>query len=427
MNQLATVENAPRRAIIEVQDPIPLLDTAQFEHMQRIAKVMAQSTLIPEALYKEGTKDSKQELPYEQILSNCFLVVNQAVRWGMDPFAVAQCVSVVHGKLCYEGKLVSAVLDAKLHLRLHHYFTGAGDEMRIYLSDKPFDTMIAVENEKGETETGPALKFLKPGFRNPALRLFDGSVAEWKTTGSGTPWTPKNFVRMLIYRGTRDWTRIYESAIMLGVYTPDEMLDLSENVRALRARDVADRPSLADRLAAARTEPQGDQQHPEGFALAHVTRETAALTGEPASTQPEDNSQSSDTPADDNGSDGPPSPDQTVAADSSATSEVQNPDEAASEAGDVETQEEPDVSSASDLVTRNLMVECLEKFMALATDETVPEATKRRHNVEFAKNAWKEALPQRLDFVKTCFETADKIVKGELGAEAAKRYLEGLV
>jgi hypothetical protein len=136
---------------------------------------------------------------------------------------------------------------------------------------------------------------------------------------------------------------------------------------------------------------------------------------------------SSDTPADDNGSDGSPSPGQTVAADSSATSENQNPDEAASEAGDVETQEEPDVSSASDLVTRNLMVECLEKFMALASDETVPEATKRRHNVEFAKNAWKEALPQRLDFVKTCFETADKIVKGELGAEAAKRYLEGLV
>lgn len=137
---------------------------------------------------------------------------------------------------------------------------------------------------------------------------------------------------------------------------------------------------------------------------------------------------SSDTPADDTGSDGKsPSPESTVAADNSATSETQNPDEAASEAGDVETQEEPDVSPASDLVTRNLMVECLEKFIALATDETVPEAPKRRHNVEFAKNAWKEALPQRLDFVKTCFETADKVVKGELGSQAAKRYLEGLL
>ena len=36
----------------------------------------------------------------------------------MDPFAVAQCCSVVHGKLVYEGKLVAAVLDAKLGVRL---------------------------------------------------------------------------------------------------------------------------------------------------------------------------------------------------------------------------------------------------------------------------------------------------------------------
>lgn len=425
MNQLATVENAPRRAIIEVQDPIPLLDTAQFEHMQRIAKVMAQSTLIPEALYKEGTKDNKQELPYEQILSNCFLVVNQAVRWGMDPFAVAQCVSVVHGKLCYEGKLVSAVLDAKLHLRLHHHFTGAGDDMRIYLSDKPFDTMIAVENEKGETETGPVLKFLKPGFRNPALRLFDGSVAEWKTSGNGTPWTPKNFVRMLIYRGTRDWTRIYESAIMLGVYTPDEMLDLSENVRALRAKDVADRPSLADRLAAARTEPQGDQQQPEGFALAHVTKETAALTGEPASGQTEDNSQSSDTPADDNGSDGKsPSPESTVAADQSEPADEADEEEDAPETQPDKPADGQQAAPSSEPMRSR--AHCLKAFMTTATDPDLDVAG-RRDLLEQMKDWWKADLPNDLDFVKACLSTADKVAKGELGADAAKRYLEGLL
>jgi hypothetical protein len=55
------------------------------------------------------------------------------------------------------------------------------------------------------------------------------------------------------------------------------------------------------------------------------------------------------------------------------------------------------------------------------------DAKDRRGNVEFAKNAWKEALPQRLDFVKACFETADKIVKNELQAPAARRYLEGLL
>src|SRR6185437_11744430 len=95
-----------------VSDPIPVLDTARFEHMQRIATVMAASNLIPDSLCMTGEKDNKALLPQAQVIANCFLVVNQAVRWGMDPFAVAQCVSVVHGKLCYEGKLIAAIIEA---------------------------------------------------------------------------------------------------------------------------------------------------------------------------------------------------------------------------------------------------------------------------------------------------------------------------
>ncbi|MER9829210.1 hypothetical protein NKJ51_12585 [Mesorhizobium sp. M0134] len=125
-------------------------------------------------------------------------------------------------------------------------------------------------------------------------------------------------------------------------------------------------------------------------------------------------------PSSDVGSEEAPSPGQ-VAADQS------EPVGGPVEAGDIEAREEPDASSASDLIIRNLMVECLDKFMALAVDASVPDAKQRRANVEFAKNAWKEALPARLDFVKACFETADKIVKGELQADAARRYLERML
>src|SRR5258708_3621680 len=116
----------------------------------------------------------------EQIVANCFLVVNQAVRWGMDPFAVAQCVSVVHGKLCYEGKLISAVLDAKLGVRLKYEWNNKlGDEMAITVSGKFPDD--------GSTEK------------------VAGTVADWKTTGKGTPWIPKQYRKMLAYRGAREW------------------------------------------------------------------------------------------------------------------------------------------------------------------------------------------------------------------------------
>lgn len=80
-----------------------------------------------------------------------------------------------------------------------------------------------------------------------------------------------------------------------------------------------------------------------------------------------------------------------------------------------------------DLVTRNLMVEALDKFIALATDANVPDPKDRRGVLATAKDAWKDALPQRLDFVKTCFETADKVIKGELKPAVARKYLEGLL
>jgi hypothetical protein len=261
-------QQAPRREIQTVVDAVPILDTARFEHMQRIANIMARSSMIPETLRTEGRGNDKVPLPFEQVLSNCFLVVNQAARWGFDPFAVVSCCAVVHGRLSYEGKLVSAVLDAKLGIKLHHHFTGnpTGEDFRIYLSDKPFTDELVAE--------------LKPGFSKNGWRVFDGSVAEWKTAGAGTPWTPKNFKRMLIYRGTRDWTRIYESALMLGVYSDDEMLDLVEDARARRATPVASL-SLADRLTAAKATGTGQS---DGFSHEHVTRETSGMAQESQST-----------------------------------------------------------------------------------------------------------------------------------------------
>ncbi|KUL93443.1 hypothetical protein DK26_23265, partial [Bosea sp. WAO] len=67
MNALAPVsDNRPARQIVE--DVIPILDTARFEHMQRIATVMARSTLIPEALrtFKDGDKVLHLPIPLKK-------------------------------------------------------------------------------------------------------------------------------------------------------------------------------------------------------------------------------------------------------------------------------------------------------------------------------------------------------------------------
>lgn len=185
-------EDRPKQEVLIVQDDIPTLDTAKFQHMYRVAQAMAQGTLVPDTL--KGNDIS-------QTVANCFRVVNQAVRWKMDPFALLDCASIIKGKLCWEGKVIAAVLEETLGVRLKYQWGGEGDGMRIEVSGILPD---------GDTET------------------LIGSVAEWKTTGVGTPWIPKQYRKMLAYRGAREWARLYAPGVMLGIYTPDEMTEARE-------------------------------------------------------------------------------------------------------------------------------------------------------------------------------------------------------
>ncbi|MBN7804855.1 hypothetical protein JZX86_05690 [Agrobacterium rosae] len=384
MNQIAERterQTAAVRERIEVIDAVPLLDTSRFEHMQRVATVMARSTLMPESLYMEGKKDNKTPLPYEQILSNCFLVVNQAVRWGLDPFAVAQCVSVVHGKLCYEGKLVAAVLQAKLGMNLHHHIIGSGEETRVYMSDRPFNEEVTIGDKTGQLVT-----FLKPGIRVPGFRLFDGSVAEWKTNGANSPWSPKNFPRMLIYRGTRDWCRIYEPATMLGVYTDDEMVDMEDTTRSRAARDITPKPSLADRLAISREATESAEEEQEGFTATPTADEPHdALTGEIL--------------------------DNTDTDDSAPASSVDAGTQPAE--GEVET---PPATSPSELfpADRADLIECLRKMMFIPVDPLLTTPQERRNTLIAAKDMWKSQLPAELhDHIKGFVESVDAQIKAD--------------
>jgi hypothetical protein len=171
-------------------------------------------------------------------------------------------------------------------------------------------------------------------------------------------------------------------------------------------------------------DPEYQRFYEDAMALLH--EETGVDPEQLAANSPDVGEDEQETPsamphiAEGEGSDGQTASPETVAAD-----EV--PAAADQEAGGPESDHPDTAAPASDLITRNLMQEALDKFMALATDPSVPDAKQRRANVEFAKDAWKEALPQRLDFVKACFETADKVVKGELQPAPAKRYLEGLL
>lgn len=76
-------------------------------------------------------------------------------------------------------------------------------------------------------------------------------------------------------------------------------------------------------------------------------------------------------------------------------------------------------------VIRELKRECKDKLLHIATSDL--PAGERRGVLERTKNIWKDELPESLEFVRICFETADKVIKKELTPEFALKYLNGLV
>jgi hypothetical protein len=147
----------------------------------RLAELMSHGKLVPNHLQKSP--------------GDCLMVIEQAQRWGMSPFAVAQSTSVIQGKLMFEGKLVSAALHSSglLQDRLNYRFEGEGDNRKV----------IAWATIRGESQP-----------REVEVKLKDVK------TNNGM-WT-KQPDQQLIYSANRIWGRRHAPEIMLGVYSPEE-------------------------------------------------------------------------------------------------------------------------------------------------------------------------------------------------------------
>lgn len=91
------------------------------------------------------------------------------------------------------------------------------------------------------------------------------------------------------------------------------------------------------------------------------------------------------------------------------------------------TGDEPSSDPRDPKVILNLKAEAVAKFLELATNKDLPDPRDRREVLVKAKEAWKAELPHHHDFLKACVTTADAVIKGQMPADKARQYLEGLV
>jgi hypothetical protein len=148
-------------------------------------------------------------------VGDCLMICTRALRWGMDPFFVAEKSYVMQSKsgevrVGWESQLVHAVIEALAPIkgRLRHRFEGDGD-----------DTVCIVwATFKGE-DTPHEYTSVSLGKRIKDIGKND------KGNFRGSPnWLTKPRVQ-LFYDASRDWARINCPDVLAGVYTRDELPD----------------------------------------------------------------------------------------------------------------------------------------------------------------------------------------------------------
>ena len=184
------------------------MDTARFDQAQRVAMTMAQSTLTPKHL-KGNT--------VHETAANCFRVVNQALQWGMNPFAVMDKTYFIDGRMGYEGQLVAAVVQERAGLRgrLKAEYDGKGEDRRVTVSG----------TFKDETEPRTIQWTVRQGRTKNGM---------WSTNPDQKLW----------YSGVIQWARRHCPAVILGVATDDDLDTIQDQrpageVTVMSALDIA--------------------------------------------------------------------------------------------------------------------------------------------------------------------------------------------
>ena len=209
----------PKREVRVVVDDSTqgyLFDTARFEHAMRIAGAMASANLIPKHL----REDKNGEFHPDTIRANCFIIVNQAIRWGFDPFSLLKECYVVGGVLGWQGKLVCAVINARAGLKQNLDFTFTGKK------GTPEYEVTVHGTFKGEDKE----------------RIVTLTVAEAKTANDIWVRDPE---QKLCYSGAIKWSRRHAPEIVLGVLTEDDVDKIAADKAKPITAKVVEKPVFA--------------------------------------------------------------------------------------------------------------------------------------------------------------------------------------
>lgn len=238
MTQTATIQNL--RAAPETQMPIvaPGFGSLQgFELMQRAARLLSSSTLVPvayrqtiEKLDRFGNVKESRENP--NALANSVVALNMAQRMGADPLMVMQNLYIVEGRPSWSSQWIIAAINgcgrfSPLRFRIESRGEREIEFKSTYWENNQRHTKVekvkindkvcvawAIEKETGEVIESPAVSI-------------EMAVLEGWYTKNGSKWQTMDEV-MLRYRTASFFGKLYAPELLMGLQTVEEAQDIIE-------------------------------------------------------------------------------------------------------------------------------------------------------------------------------------------------------
>jgi hypothetical protein len=235
MSQPTQLAQMQTSAVAKPNDaPMSLLTGSGFEQLQRVAKALSASTLVP-AQYRAFTEIKKfgrveGHQPNPAGLPNCVVALNMAMRMGADPLMVMQNLYVIEGRPSWSSQFIIAAINSCGRfspLRFEISEPGKSEKVKYTAvvwksgnkSEEAREVTIqhrtcrawVIEKETGERLDGPTV----------SMQM---SIDEGWLTKNGSKWQTMPEI-MLRYRAASLFGRLYAPELLMGLQTQEEVHD----------------------------------------------------------------------------------------------------------------------------------------------------------------------------------------------------------
>ncbi|HDH7387304.1 TPA: recombinase RecT [Escherichia coli] len=219
------IVNAEQQAPNTISASNAIFNVQALTQLQAVAGLMAQAAVtVPEHL--RGNP------------ADCMAIIMQAMQWGMNPYAVAQKTHLVNGVLGYEAQLVNAVISSSNAIvgRFHYEYEGDWSKCassREEIVTKPakgggtYDKKEMVRGWTSADEQGLSVR-VGAVIRGESEITWGEPVFLSSVITRNSPLWISNPKQQIAYLALKYWARLYCPAVVLGVYTPDEVEQRTE-------------------------------------------------------------------------------------------------------------------------------------------------------------------------------------------------------